>query len=51
MIGTAMTKNPDFINTRLDSEMKLSKGLKCCADSRAKTRSTELFAKGNFVEV
>ncbi len=51
MIGTAITRNPDGIKTLLDSTIKSSKGLKCCADSKANTRSTELFMKGNLVDV
>ena len=47
MIGTAITRNPDGIKTLLDSTIKSSKGLKCCADSKANTRSTELLIKGN----
>ena len=49
--GMAITSNPDFVRILLDSEIKLDKGLKCWADSNAKTRSMELLANGSFVDV
>ena len=48
--GIAKTSNPESVKTRFDSERNFERGLKCCADSNAKTLSTELSAKGNPVE-
>src|SRR5919112_3365359 len=51
MTGIAVTNTPFFSNTLLDSMKNSLNGLKCWADSRAITLSTELSAKGNAVEV
>ena len=50
-MGMAITRNPDLTKTRLDSTIKSNRGLKCCADSKANTRSTELSLKVTLVEV
>ena len=47
----ATTSNPSDVRTLLDSRRNLDSGLKCCADSKAIIRSTQLSAKGNVVAV
>lgn len=50
VIGIAKTKNPESFKTRFDSKRNSETGLKCCADSNAKTLSIELSANGNLID-